>query len=392
MKHRNLIGAVALGLIATGPLAHAQSGFFVTPSLGVTSIYDDNLFFSFDNERQDVAARISPGLEVGYETPATNILTRYTFDAEYYDKFTELDSSNMRQFADIEANHQISRRVQLEGDVHYTKTNTPADLAIATGGPLQGLLLGRMEAQRIAVQPAVIVQLSARSEARVEYGYTSDELPGTIQNTTNLFATEFTHQITAPTRLDVGYIYRQYDFERPATEALPVAVANTQDSHTPWVGVRHDLSDRLQFTGRAGPRIYDDETRPYVQLSLRRTHTGGDLILNYEHNETTLLGELGRHEAETYSAAFTHTIGQNFEIRITPAFGKLSQPNFAVDLYRAEMLARYRLTPYLFLTASLNMYYQEVEFASGAVDEVSRNIAMVGFQLMLPRREARARP
>jgi|GEM_PF-966208 len=392
MKRKILMMLVGVSCATMGSVEAQESrqGFYAVPGIGVSSIHDDNIFFSIDEEQSDTALRVSPELEVGYESQRTSMQARYSFDSEKYEKFTTLDSDSVRTFADFQGTHQLTRRFALEGEVHYTETNTPADITLGTGSAVPGLFVGRAQAERLAIQPAVTFQMTPTWGTRLGYSHTNDKLADALESETQIVESEFGWQRSAKTLIEYGYTYRQYDFKSLTADesGVPLTVG-TQETHMPWVGVQYDLSERIQLRGQVGPRINDDEVDPYVRLSLRRSHIGGDLMLSYERNETTLLGEAGRIEAETYSAAFTHTVGSRFELRVTPAFGKLSQTDYAVDIYRAELMARYRITPYLHLTASYDMYYQEVDFVSGLTEDVARNVVMLGFYLTYPRREDR---
>jgi hypothetical protein len=388
MRRKFLAVLIGFSAASSSHPAAAQTGVYAVPAVGISSIYDDNLFFDIDDAQSDTALRVTPELEVGYESERTNAALRYSFDAESYNKFTELNSSAVRKFADFEASHQASRRVTLEGEAHYTRTNTPLDLSLLSG-VLQGLVVGRTDAERIAVQPGVAIVVSPTTNARLTYSYTNDTLSDSLESTTNMFESEVVTQVTPTTNLEYGYIFRRYSFERLAALGLPAQDFDTQDSHTPWVGVQHDLSSNTQFRGRIGPRFLNSQVNPYVQLSLRRLYAQGSMELGYERNETTLLGELGRHEMETFSAALLYNRGTKFELSIRPAYGKLSQDDYAVDIYRAGLIARYRIRPYFHLTASYDAYYQEVDFIDGRTEDVARNVVSIGFYLTYPRREDR---
>src|SRR5690242_1142939 len=70
--------------------AKPSEGFYITPSLSVGELYDDNLFFSSTNRQQDFFTRVSPGIQAGYQSTPLTFLGGYTSDSEFYSRHTEL--------------------------------------------------------------------------------------------------------------------------------------------------------------------------------------------------------------------------------------------------------------------------------------------------------------
>ena len=367
-------------------LVNAQDGFYVIPSVSVAEIYDDNIFFTIDDEDDDLATRISPAIEAGYESQTAQWNARYSFDAEKYNEFTDLDSNMIRRVADLAMSVQTSTKLTLAGDAHYIKTNTPVDLTLGNSNFIQGLSVGRVAAERLSIHPELAYQFTPQTMGSLQYTLTNDKLFGALDSDTHLVETALEHQLSDKNTAEFGYNYRRYQFDQVPVPGSSGAIHVKQDTHTPWIGLQHDFSQRTSLTGRVGPRIFDSSTDIYALLLLNHTFANGDLLISYERNDTTLLGEVGRLEADTFSAAFTWRGGRNFEIGIAPGYAKISRDDFKVDIYSAALNASYRINDALYLNASYDLNYQNVNFVDGREEDVSRNVILLGFTLTYPRR------
>src|SRR3989454_11877340 len=82
--------------------APAQTGYYLTPSLSVAEVYDDNLFYTPSPRTHDFFTRTSPGLKAGYQSAPLKVEGSYTFDSEVYSRHTELTHPLVRQRGLIE--------------------------------------------------------------------------------------------------------------------------------------------------------------------------------------------------------------------------------------------------------------------------------------------------
>src|SRR5438552_16017163 len=82
--------------------APAQTGYYLTPSLSVAEVYDDNVFFAPSSREHDFLTRISPGLQAGYQSTPLTVAGGYTFDSEIYRRHPELTTAQMRQRGSID--------------------------------------------------------------------------------------------------------------------------------------------------------------------------------------------------------------------------------------------------------------------------------------------------
>ena len=377
--------AIAVAMLAT---ACTTPGYFVVPSVSVDELYDDNLFFVSEDKQSDFVTRVSPALEVGYEAETLSWSGRYRFDAEAYARETELNSANVRQFADVEVEYLPTNRLTLSAAADYTKTDTPLDLTIIPGGSIPGLLVGRSEAKRTAVNAAASYRLTAPTTGSLAYTWTREELVDAGGSDTNVLETWFDQRLSEVNTLSYGYMYRQYRFDQFGMNGVAGRAA-TQDSNTPWIGLSHQFNARTRVVVRAGPRVDGSSVNPYVLISLQHQLTKGKLLLDYKRDETTLLGEPGKLELEALYGTFSRRFGTRLDVQLTPGYARVYQPNTSTDIYSLGLGAVYKVNESVFLTASYEFNFQEVKTEPGGMHEVSRNVIQVGVRFTYPRREPR---
>lgn len=392
MKLLSIAGKNRIALVLAVSIsasASAQEGRYFIPSVTIAEVYDDNLFFTIDNESDDLITRVSPALEMGFASETSEWNGRYSFDAERYKEFSYLDSNLIRRFADLSMRVMSSSKLTLAADAHYTKTNTPADLSLAGNNFIPGLLAGRIVAERLSIHPELEYLFTPQTMGSLGYTLTNDKLFGSVDGDTHLLESALEHELSNKNSTLFGYNYRRYQFDQE--DALNPLLTNriTQDTHTPWVGLQHNFSTLTSFTGRIGPRISDSSTDTYLLMSLDHEYSNGELIVSYEINDTTLLGEVGRLEAETFSIAFTYRGGENFEFQAVPGYAKVSRDEYAVDIYSAGLNASYKINEALYFTASYVLNYQNVDFINGSMAKVDRNVILLGLTLTYPRRSTR---
>jgi hypothetical protein len=370
----------------------ATPGHFVVPSVTVEGVYDDNLFFASEDEQSDYLTRVSPELELGYEADTLSWIARYRFDAEAYASETELNSSRVREFADVRVSYLPTSRLTLSAVADYTKTDTPLDLTIIPGGTIPGLLVGRAEAERMSVRSEASYRLTEPTTGSLAFTQTDEELVDVGQSDASVLETWFDQRLSEVNTLSYGYMYRQYRFDQfgiggPAGPALTRGA--TQDSNTPWIGLSHQFNARTHGTVRAGPRLVGGSVDPYVLLSLQHRYTQGQVLLDYQRDETTLLGEPTKLELEALYATISRRFGTRLEVQLTPGYARLHQANASVDIHSLGLGAVYKINEAVFLTASYEFNVQEVRAVPGGLSEVSRNVIQVGARFTYPRREPR---
>ena len=381
--------AIFMAAQATGC---ATPGYFAIPSVSVDEVYDDNLFFASENKQSDLITRVSPALEAGYESDTLSLSGRYRFDAEAYARESELNSSHVRQFADVSVEYLPTSRLTLSGVADYIKTDTPLDLTIIPGASIPGLLVGRAEAERTSVYGAASYRFTAPTTGSLAFTRTDEELVDVGESDTSVLETWFDQRLSEVNTVSYGYMYRQYRFDQFGIDGgagAPVTRGATQDSNTPWIGLSHQFNERTGVIVRAGPRLDGSSVDPYVLVSLQHRFTEGQVLLDYERDETTLLGEPRKLEVEALYATISRRFGTRLDVQLTPGYARVQQADSSVDIYNLGLGAVYKINEAVFLTSSYDFNLQDVSTGPGGSSEVSRNVIQVGVRFTYPRREPR---
>lgn len=434
--------------ITTQATACVTHGYYVAPSVSVDAVYDDNLFFASENKESDVIARVSPAIELGYESDTLTFAGRYRFDAEAYADHSELNDNKVRSFAGLDVEYRPTSRLSLGAAADYTQTDTPFDLSLVPGGAIPGLLFGRIEAERTSVSAAASYQFTAPTKGFLALAQTHEELTDrvdSIESDIRIVEAHIEQKLSEVNTLSYGNIYRQYRFDIPIDESLtqaatqnstsplvdlshllksgsrataharPAVDGNSADpsvrislecfcangevlldhdgesqySNTPWIGLSHQFNATTRVSARAGPRLDGGSVAPYVRFSLERLYANGEVLLDYERDETTLLGVPGKMQIQTLYSTISHRFESGLELQIIPGIARVSQTGLSVDIYSLVLGAVYKLNESVLLMAGYDFNVQQVSPADGGNFEVSRNVIQLGVRFSYPRREPR---
>jgi hypothetical protein len=110
------------------------------------------------------------------------------------------------------------------------------------------------------------------------------------------------------------------------------------------------------------------------------------LLLDYERDETTLLGEPRKLEIEALYAAISRRFGTRLNIQLTPGYARVYEANFSVEIYSVGLGAAYKINEAVFLTSTCDFNFQKASALFGGMSEVSRNVIQVGVRFTYPRR------
>lgn len=356
--------ALALTLLA-GVLfpgvARGQAGFYVTPSLGVGQVYDDNLFSTSSDRKRDFISRFSPGMEAGYRSAPLTLLGRYSFDAEVYAEHPELNDPQVRQEAGLEFRYLPTRVLTLGLNGSYLRTLTPSELNVTTG-----IVAGRVRAQRISTTPSGTVRFDPLTTGTVDYTFVHDDVSGGSTTDTHTANVGVDRRITAQDTGSLGYNFRQFDFD-----------GGTTASHAFILGWTRDLTPQTSIALRAGPRFSEGSVDPEVSATIRHRLREGDLSFAYARTQTTAIGLAGSVNTESFTAAARYRPLRFLEVSLTPGFFR-STRTAELRAYRVSLDASYRITEWLSLVGSYVFGLQRGRLDAGPpAGEVHRNVVFL---------------
>ena len=374
-----LLPTDAMGQVTLGQLiprvekgaAPPAEGFYLTPSLSIGQLYDDNIFFSQTNPQQDFFTRISPGIQAGYQSTPLMLLGGYTFDSEFYSKHPEIDTIQMRQRALIKLKAMPTELLTFSADGTYSKTRAPWELNTFTG-----VAIRRVIADRIAFEPSMAYRLDPITTATGEYTFSRDRVVGGTSINSNIVRLGFDRRIFTTDTLTPGYVGRHFEFEG----------VGTVTSHAFTLGWTHRFTPLTTLTIRAGPRVtegsLDDQPEALVYLHHRLTH--GDLSLTYANIQTTIIGQPQLARTESLGGSATYELLPYLRVTIGPAVIKVKGETFKTTNYFSNVELLYQLNKWLALKASHQFSFQQGHLLGAPEAEIRHNIYWLRLVITYP--------
>ncbi|MFL6622890.1 MAG: hypothetical protein ACJ8KA_01240 [Sulfurifustis sp.] len=333
---------IALGGGVPGGAA-AQSGFSMTPSVSAAEVYDDNIFASPSRPQPDRIGRLSPAIEMGYDSAPWTLAGRYSQDAETYAEHPDLDTNRARQHAALDWRYRPTRVLTVSAGADYAATQTPSEL-----NPVTGLNLGRAPAERLSVGPAVEYRFDPVSVATASYTFIGDRLAGGVAGDTRTVELRVDRAITRRDSATVDYLYRRFDFDG----------GDITSAHVLLFGGTHAFTSRTRVALLAGPRWSQASNDVEASASLQQTIERGTLALEYGRSQSTVIGQAGVVSTDAIGASAVRAFGTALEIRAGARAARSARGDGEVDAYSYRVAASYRISSLLALTGSYDAVRQ----------------------------------
>jgi hypothetical protein len=374
--------------------AQAETGYYLTPSLSVAEVYDDNVFFTPSPRSHDFLTRISPGIKASYQTAPLTVeegyakassqpapLTvegGYSFDSEIYSRHQELTTPQMRQRGSIEVKIMPDPVLTLSVSGAYYQTKTPTELNLTTG-----LAARRVLAERYTAGPAFIYRFDPLTTAKGDYTFSKDLLGGvTIDSHIENWTLD--HRLSPRDTVGPGYVGRQFAFS-----GFPALT-----SHAFTLGWSHELTPLTAFTLRGGPRLTEGKVDrlPEALASISHKLKSGELSLSYGSALTTIIGQSAAARAQSIAGKATTELLPKLVVSAGPAIFWVSSDIFKSTVYAVILEASHQLTKALALQASYQYSFQRGSFnpqtgPTGPTNvEVLHNIFLIRLTVTYPTR------
>lgn len=359
--------AAGCSLSASG--VAAQPGFFVTPSLSVMEVYDDNIFFSTTGEREDFVTRVSPSLEAGYRSAPVTLEARHTFDAERYARNPALDSSDARRNSALDFEYRPTRLLTFEAEASHTETQRPGELTGDTG-----LELERARATRDAAGLGLGYRLGPRTNVRMSYDFTRDELAAGIETDTHTATLRMERRISARGTTSLGYTQRRFLFDGEDTTISRVAT----------LGWTYDLTRRTSLSLSGGPRSTDNSVEPEISGSVTHALERGELSATYARSQSTVIGRADTVTTERLAASTAYSLSPALELRAAPSLAISTSDAAQAEVYSMDLEASYRMSRNMSLTGAYRFRMQQGGLDTPSDQEIVRNIVLLGITFSYP--------
>jgi hypothetical protein len=305
--------------LACASTVRAQ-GLSLSPSFGISEVYDDNLFNRPAGEA-DTITRASSRLDAQYRSGRQLFSARYALDADRFASHPELTSAHARQDAGFEEQYQATRRLSLGGAASFTETETPADLNLDTA-----LTPGRARAQRVMLHPSARYEFGPLLTATIGYTAAHDDMFG-VSLLTQTTAVSVERHPSARDGVRWEYSHQNYLFDAIERKTSQAATAE-------WT---RDLTRATSLSLRGGPRVTDRRLSPDLAASLRHKMQIGDATLSYAHSQTTLVGLVGIADTHSLTARVSGELRSGGQLRIEPGVLRTTQQDLASAVYRLSV-------------------------------------------------------
>ena len=297
-------------------LLAAQDGmaddFRVIPNASIREEYNDNIFFSDDNEQYDFITTASVGLEMRERTEllTANLVTR--FDGLVYADYNELN--DIEEYYKGSLKYQLNQSVRLSADAGYSVDSRPDRDLDVTGYVFTSDVRRRQE-----YSCSADYQASEKTALFTSYSYLDDqfEIIDTDEFTGQNVLVGLTRSLdlTKPTAARLYGRYAHYDF-----------YSSKVDNYSMTVGFSRQFTEKLSYVFDIGPR-YTEGSEKRTSDTAYDNGLGGQFTLTYNEELTTaemnisheVSGSSGRDGATKRTGlvlALKHRIGDRSSVRL----------------------------------------------------------------------------
>ena len=348
--------------------ANAQGNYFLVPSITLAEVYDDNVFLTSSQREHDFISRASPAVVGGYRSTQLTLIGYYTFDADYYARHTDFNDINAREEGGIDFTYRPDQLLTLSLNAQYIETEIPSNLNFETG-----LASGRMNVERFSVTPAARYRFDPRTTGNASYTFTDDTVAGGLDTETHSTSVGLDRRVTRRDTASLAYTYRRFNFEN-----------DSEDSHLPTIGWTHRLTQLTSVTLVGGPRFSDGNVDPEILALIRHRLDRGELTFGYARSQSTVLGESGTVETDTFEVTALYSPDRYWQFRAVPSYVISKRGRFDAEVFRTSFEVSYQLTNYLSFIGAYEFSNQDGSLVGPGGGDITRNVIMVGIVLTAP--------
>jgi hypothetical protein len=355
-----IVIAIVPALVAAPAATYAQD-VSVSPSFGISQMYDDNLFDRPAAEA-DTITRVSARMDAHYRSEPQTFSARYALDADWFAHHTDLTTTHARQDAGFEDQYHVTRRLSFNTAAAFTETQTPAELNLATA-----LTPGRARAQRLTLQPSVAYEFGPLTNATIGYVAAHDQLLG-VSLVTQTATASIEHHRSARDGVRWEYSYQSFQFDAIDRKTSQVLTAE-------WT---HDLTHATSVSLRGGPRVTGGTLSADAAVSLHRKMRIGEATLAYAHTQTTLIGLVGIADSHSATARVSGELKSGLRLRVEPGLLRTMQMTLGSTVYRMSIGGVQPVGRRFAIEASYDLNVQHGNiYAAERVETIGRHVLVL---------------
>ena len=355
-----LLAALSLAL---APVPATAQSSFVSPSISVGVVYDDNTTASTAAPEEDLILRVTPAIEGGWRGPRGAFTAMHSFDMERYQDNSRFDDMQIRRRTVFEGDYRLTERLDISGSAMTAASDAPGDLI-----PELGLELGRVGSRRHAADAEAAYRLTERTTMTAGAGWSRDDVATGTETTTALGAVGGEFVASERQTWTADYVYRRYEFDASA----PI------EAHIGLFGWETAMSPRSSLVVQAGPRYTDGETTPEVYVASTYDMPASSLSFNFARSQSSVIGQSGLADSYTAWLSYVSQLNADTSVQFTPSYSRLERGSSEVDVIRAFVEARYFLNRNLALRGSYQWSRQEGSLQIPGPVDINRNVIFVG--------------
>jgi len=285
---------VNFALLFIGPALAAE--FRLVPSLALRQEYDDNIFFTVDENVRDNISTISPGLEIVHKTENTDLSLLARVDRRLYWAHPDLNATDQTYKGGL--GFSLSPKFRLSGRAAYIQDSRP-DRDIET----TGLVLLPLERQRQAYGGSAEYAFTEKTAAILGYDYYKDHYRSaeSLDMDSNTASLGFTHDLSSlieATKAMINFGAGRYNYTGLQVDNFSGTVGLSKQLAELWsvsldVGGRYTVSEidvaflqpiapfTLALTNKT-EKVYDSSWIGHAAVSYGGEKTNAALGLGYD--------------------------------------------------------------------------------------------------------------
>jgi len=374
MKHSALVLLLCLTSVGTSYAAE----FKLTPSLGVSEEYNDNVFDSAFDVRTDYITHVMPGIALKYKTAFWDWDISYVLDYRYYarNSFTDDHPSTLNARGLITF---VDKLLFLDLSEVYERVSTN----ITQDFTQESLNNNQTQSNIVTASPYITLQPASTVKTKIGglfANYWYDD-PGSIDKTEyGAFAT-LDYEIAQNIFINTGYTFTH-------SEARQDPQFNNYDLHNIFVGPRYEYAEKSFLYGQGGYTIIDyasgnQFSNPFWNVGI--THNFDTYVatvetrVNYEQDPEQNLTEVTSYTGKLEKILPRGTVSLSLGYLQYDYLNDSTQAD--TDSYQAGIAALYELLPRL----TGNLAFTAEEFHEKGVGNYTRYFVNPTLTYALPK-------
>jgi hypothetical protein len=354
----------------------------LTPSIGVSEEYNDNVDVDNRNRQWDFITNFSPAVTLFINQPTYQLDAGLSFTASLYAREPSRNTALESLTFLASGLYRVSPELTLTASDSFLLSNY-TNLVSA-----QGISTGRQRSWSNTFAPGAVWQMTRLNSLEIGGSYSTlryeDQGPGNDSDTYQARGI-LSHSFTPRLSGNIGYEF---------TYLAETGGQEDSTTHTPRVGVGYQLTRTLIATIHGGPAITliggDTVVTAAGAASLAQTLPFGSASVQYVRGVSVAGGAGGTNDTQTASATLSVSgLLRGLFIVFNPSYTRSdpigpTQPGQGeINAFTLGLSAAYQLAPFVNLVGGYSFFYQRTSRASSTPD-ADQNRVRLGLQFGYP--------